>query len=88
MALPDFDTMQAMSDKELDDLFDAEVAIVLESCDPKRVARYLAIANGCKMRRNAAKNSTDGMIVAQREMWKSFTRLNNLLQEARGKVIV
>ena len=88
MSLPDFDTMVAMSSQELDDLFDREVEKILEDCEPKHVARYLAIANGCKMRRQAAKNPTAGMVTAQREMWKSFTRLNTALQDARGAIIV
>jgi len=86
MSLPDFDTMLTMSNKELDELFDSEVEKILESLSPSKVARYLAIANGCKLRRQAAKNPTAGMVKAQEEMWKSFFALNDTLQEARGKV--
>lgn len=84
MSLPDFDTMVAMSTEELEALFDSEVEEILATCDPSRVARYRAMANGCKLRRQAAANPTASMVDAQQRMWESFSKLNNLLQETIG----
>lgn len=84
MSLPDFDTMLAMTDAELVELYNTELEAILAKQDPETAARNRAIAGGKVMRLQRIKNPIMRAETAYYDMMDSFRTLNELLQEVSG----
>ena len=81
MDLPSFDVMVKMSTTELDDLFNTEAEEVIQSAEEEKQPRLRAFLNGCVLKNQAAKNPNASMVTAQKNMWESFHKLNDTLQD-------
>lgn len=87
MSLPSHKEMMRREQESpgyLNELFEREAELVIQSAPKENQHKLECIDNGCKLRRQASKNNIDSMIKAQKEMWKIFGQLKDALNNPVG----
>jgi hypothetical protein len=78
--LPSFDELKAMSSKELNDLLDREVKVLLENAKPENRQKLEQIHSQIRLKVRAKRMN---YVQVHTAMWEMFVELNSELQKLR-----
>lgn len=79
----DIDKLFSMSPSELDSYLESEAELIIAEAAPENQPRLRAIHNRCRLIRQASTNTYSSLNRIQKEMWDSFLKLNEALNDVK-----